>query len=122
MTTFWILAGLMTAVALAFIVPPFLRRLPATGVSREELNLALYRERLAELQRALDAGTLDAATFARDREELDRELLADLPAAPDAGNARRGRWGAVLAAAAVVGVALALYQHLGLLPLPPGDA
>lgn len=121
MTTFWILAGLMTAAVLIFIIPPFLRR-PPSGVSRKELNLAVYRERLAELQAALDAGALDAEAFARDRQELDRELLADLPAAAEPASARRGRWGAVPAAAVVVGVALVLYRHLGLLPLPPGDA
>lgn len=120
MITFWILAAVMLAVALGFIIPPLLRRPEITGYTQDDVNVVIYRERLEALQAALDEGSLSSAQFEQAQQELQQELVADLsPVATQSPSATtQGRWGAVVAALTVGGVAIALYLQLGTMPLP----
>jgi len=76
------------------------------GRAARELNVAVYRDQLAELEAERGAGTLAAEDFERARRELERRLLDDV--GPQTGRAAPGRRvraasrGAVLAAAALV--------------------
>jgi cytochrome c-type biogenesis protein CcmH len=74
MLAFWIIAVAMMAVAVVALMPPLLGRSKHKTVSREALNLAIYKERLAELE--LDAS--DNAQREQSRTEIERELLGDL--------------------------------------------
>ena len=50
MMAFWIIAVLLAAVALAFVLPPlFGRRRAASAATSEATNLAIYRDQLKEL-------------------------------------------------------------------------
>lgn len=110
----------MLAVALGFIIPPLLRRPEITGYTQDDVNVVIYRERLEALQAALDEGSLSSAQFEQAQQELQQELVADLsPVATQSPSATtQGRWGAVVAALTVGGVAIALYLQLGTMPLP----
>lgn len=71
---------LITALALLLllsllIVLPWLRRAPAS-VSLLELNVSVFRERLAELEADQAAGRLDAESYQAQKIELERQLLA----------------------------------------------
>ena len=121
MLLFWLLALTMTAAALLLVVPPLLRGPAAAGrdappgdVSRDA-NVALYRERLAELDREHGLGEIEADRYAALREDLERGLLADVGAAPAAHTATRPppRWTAVAVTLAVPACGLAIYLWLG---------
>ena len=62
MIDFWLAAGLLLLVAMAFLLIPLLRgRRAQTEEDRTALNVALYKERLAELAAEHAAGILDDA-------------------------------------------------------------
>ena len=85
MTAFWIAAGLLTALVLAVLCWPLLRRHGSTGASRKAINTAIYRDQLAELDRDLASGALSQADYASARSEIERRVLEDVagdPAAP----------------------------------------
>ena len=71
MTAFWIAAGLLTALVLALLCRPLLRRRDAAGASRKALNAAIYRDQMAELERDLQGGSLSREDYAVARDELE---------------------------------------------------
>lgn len=116
MTAFWIAAGLLTALVLAVLCRPLLRRKTAAHASRQAINSAIYRDQFAELERDLASGALSEADYASARDELERRVLEDVAADGAAAPAETHRrlprtalaLGVVLPAAAV-----ALYFVLG---------
>lgn len=81
MITFWLLALVLLVSALLLLLWPVLRvRRHQAEEDRTALNVALYQERLAELQGQLDQGTLSAELFEQGRLEAERELLDDTAA------------------------------------------
>ena len=62
MIDFWLAAGLLLLIALSFLLIPVLRgRCAQREEDRTALNVALYQERVAELQVQQDEGVLNAA-------------------------------------------------------------
>jgi cytochrome c-type biogenesis protein CcmH len=97
---FWIIAALLVAGALAFVLPPLVRERAVAGrADREAANASLYRDELAELKRELADRRIDERQFEEARLEIERRLLEDVgetqpvPAPPAAalaaGPARR---------------------------------
>lgn len=88
MMLFWIIAALMVLAALAMVMPVLWRdpsRLP--GAERgdgewDSHNVAIARERFAELEREHEQGRLDHEAFAAAKQELERMLLDDLEPRP----------------------------------------
>jgi len=79
MIAFWIIAVLLAAVALAFVLPPlFGRRRAAVASTTEAVNVAIYRDQLRELDTDLAAGTLTPGQHAESRREIERRLLDDV--------------------------------------------
>lgn len=116
MTGFLVVAAVLTALALAWVLPPLLRRGPrAGGVERDASNLALLRDQLAELDSDLKSGTLSAEQHARARSELERRVLeetaSERPAADSGG--RKGRWAAVALGVLIPVSAILLYLQVG---------
>lgn len=113
MIDLWLVAGLLLLAALAFILVPLLRGQRAQAEEdRTALNVALYEERVRELEGQHAAGTLSAEQLAAGKAEAARELLVDT----EADVRREGRLGRAvpLAAAILVPVlGLALYLHWG---------
>ncbi len=113
MTAFWLAAAVLLLAALAFLLIPLLRgRRAQAEEDRTALNVALYQERIAELDAQHAAGSLDAAQLEAGRSEAARELLDD---AEQAEAARRplGRWLPLTLAVLVPVAGLALYLHWG---------
>jgi cytochrome c-type biogenesis protein CcmH len=116
MTVFWSLAAGMMVLALLFTVPPLLRSQKRLEVSEDDLNTAVIKAQLAELDADLEAGKLDRAQYAAARKDLERELLYDLAGSDDtaaSASPRSGRWAALVLLPAVPVCAVLLYQQLG---------
>jgi cytochrome c-type biogenesis protein CcmH len=115
MTGFAIGALLMVGVTLALLLLPFRRRPVSADFSRKQLNAAIYRDELAELERDLAEGSLSQADYDVACAELQRRLLEDsaqeavpAPAAPATGSAVPAMLGIALPLCAIL-----LYLALG---------
>jgi cytochrome c-type biogenesis protein CcmH len=116
MIAFWIAASCLVLAALAFILPPLLKRRGAgEEITRDAANVGVYRDQLAELDSDLESGTLTREQYEQSRAELERRLLEDVgvsesvPPTPS----RTGRWAALGLAVAVPLAAVVLYLALG---------
>ncbi|EGH72581.1 c-type cytochrome biogenesis protein CcmI [Pseudomonas syringae] len=114
MIDFWMATGLLLLVALSFLLIPLLR---GHRAQREEdrtaLNVALYQERLNELQVQQEQGVLSVAQLQAARAEAARELLADTEGAEPDRTSRLGKPLLLLAALLVPILGLAGYLQLG---------
>ncbi|CAJ0700680.1 hypothetical protein LMG19089_02653 [Ralstonia edaphis] len=126
MTLFWLLAAALTAVTMAVLLTPLLRRARThqldtriQGPTARSLMVRWYHDQLRELDADLRAGAIDAAGHAHARAELGRRLLddtadtADSATTPPARPDRRPVLLAALLLAALPTSAVLLYQHLG---------
>lgn len=116
MTLFWIVAALLLAGALLFVLPPLFSRTgrPAAATTVES-NLSVYRDQLRELEAEKTAGTLSDAQYRSALSELEGRVIEDAAeqqteAAPSAGHSR---WLAGTLAATIPAVAITLYLMLG---------
>lgn len=114
MTDFWIAAGALLLVALAFLLLPILRgRRAQAEEDRTALNVALYEERLAELAAQHAAGTLSAEQMEAGRADAARELLEDTEGSDAPRVARLGRSAPLVAAVLVPLIGYGLYLYWG---------
>lgn len=114
MMDFWFAASVLLLAALAVLLVPLLRgRKAQTEEDRTALNVALYQERLAELQAQLAAGVLSAAQMDQGRAEAGRELLADTDDREPKRSAKLGKALPLLASLLVPLLGLGLYLHWG---------
>ena len=97
MTTFWMLAVSMTAIALVFTIPPLFSSRRELQLDRNQLNAEVIKDQLKELKSDLETGKLDRQAYQAARQDLERELLNDLDDDKDAATpaVRSGRWIAV---------------------------
>ena len=86
MSYFWLLAILLTGVALVLLLRPFIRRREIVeAVFAGQNDLAIYRNQLDELQRDVENNALSPETAAVMRAEIGRRLIAAEKEAPKAG-------------------------------------
>jgi len=104
MLVFWLLAVLMTAVALAFVLVPLLRARPVTGPSTHDANLDVLRSQRREIDADVANGTLPPEARDEALAELVRRADSDLAPVASPTVAPRKPW----ATAAIVAVALPL--------------
>jgi cytochrome c-type biogenesis protein CcmH len=114
-TAFWVIAVLLAAGALAFVLPPLLRgQRAAPGVAVDATNVAVYRDQIRELEADLAAGTLAREQFEGARRELEARLLADVQGgAAIPRTAARGRIAAITAGIAIPVASILLYLAVG---------
>jgi cytochrome c-type biogenesis protein CcmH len=85
MIIFSVVAALLVAAALLFIVPPLWRRRDQPGVQRDRSNLEIYKDQMGELEADLANGILSQEQYEQGRTELERRLLEDVT--PEANRA-----------------------------------
>jgi cytochrome c-type biogenesis protein CcmH len=112
-TAFWIIAALLAAAALAFVLPALLGRKGSGGASAAETNVALYREQLKELDADLAAGTIAPRQHEEARREIERRVLEDSGAAAKPAAERRGRAVVIVLGLAVPLLAVGVYLAVG---------
>ncbi|HSC94461.1 MAG TPA: c-type cytochrome biogenesis protein CcmI [Burkholderiales bacterium] len=115
MTAFWVIAVLLAAGALAFVLPPLLRsQRPAPGAAVDATNVAVYRDQIRELEADLAAGTLAQEQYEEARRELEARLLADVQGGAAAPRtATTGRIAAIAAGIAIPVASILLYLAVG---------
>jgi cytochrome c-type biogenesis protein CcmH len=128
MILFWSLVTLMVVAAVAAVVPALLGRVRVPGTDHTATNIAVFRDRLAELRADRDQGNLTEAQFEEARAELEAEFAHEVPAGDDGDgpvrDPRRGRWALAVVAVATPLLALAVYLGLGrpgLVAQPPAS-
>jgi cytochrome c-type biogenesis protein CcmH len=118
---------LMLVVALAFLLWPLWRGNPSSGAAaRNALNVAIFKDRMAELDQELADETLTPEQHAQARNELRRDLLInteseDQAEAP-ATERTAGRWAVPVVAVLVPLLAVGLYLRLGTVQMVDEDA
>ncbi|MBC8029560.1 MAG: c-type cytochrome biogenesis protein CcmI [Pyrinomonadaceae bacterium] len=119
MITFWLIAAVFVAIALAFVLPPLLQRTANDSTAGDkETNVAVYRDQLAELDADLQTGIISAEQHRQDRDEIERRLLSDVaaPAEPAGKNPKPAPAGRGTVYALALGlpiVAIAGYYLVG---------
>lgn len=111
---FWIIAVILALAVAASLAVPLLRAQDTRSTGAEDV--AIYRAQLAEVDRDLARGVLDAAEAERTRTEIARRLIAaDKAVGAAVGDAPRGATMVVggLTACIVVGGSLLMYATLG---------
>jgi len=79
MIVFSLVAALLVAAALLFIVPPLWRRRDGKAVRRDRSNLEIYKDQMRELEADLASGVISQEQFEQGHLELERRLLEDVP-------------------------------------------
>lgn len=114
MLVFSLVAAALVAVALAFLLPPLLRRAPAPAVTDEAVNVAIYRDQLAELEADVQRGVISPDQLAQARAEIERRLAEDLQQAQrPRGAPGAARTIAIAVALVIPAIAVGLYAWLG---------
>ncbi|MBR9828512.1 MAG: c-type cytochrome biogenesis protein CcmI [Oceanospirillales bacterium] len=122
MINLWIGIGVLTLIAIVIMFWPVLsyqRRARSEAAGRQQQNIDIFRERLAELEKEREQGTLADAEFAILKLELERNLLIDVEDQPVDQPAVRTPLGqpqlvaVTLLALMIPAAALGLYNHLG---------
>jgi len=78
--TFWVLMVLMLLIAIGLLVYPLLKARQYSSLAYKDSNLKINDEKINELDLDLQEGRIDQQYYKAAREELDRELLIDIPA------------------------------------------
>lgn len=121
MSTLWIGIAVLTLVAIACVFWPLVRHqhlAKTEATERQQQNIDIFRERLAELESERDQGTLAETEFAILKLELERNLLIDAEDVPaqSAPLVKVGQSQLVtvtLLALLIPAAAFGLYNHLG---------
>jgi len=115
MLIFWIIVALFIGLALVFVATPLLRKnAPALTEAQSEqnaLNIAIYKERLADLK----SEKLSPEEYAQAKIALDKSLLQELSenALENKAEAIQGRWAGFLVLLLVPALAISLYLWQG---------
>ncbi len=111
---FWLLASLMILIVLAFIMPPLWKLQQLTPSDMDARNIAIAKNRLAELNEQLHIGALDPAHYEAQRAELELALSDDLDIpAQDQLATGQARWIVFVLAVFIPLLAIGLYAGLG---------
>lgn len=82
MIELWVGIAFLTLLAIAFVYLPFVRARRTikqeVAENREQQNIEIFQERLAELEQEKSIGNLDDKDFATLKTELERNLLIDV--------------------------------------------
>ncbi len=125
MMVFWLVAVLLIAVALLFLLPPLIQKLRGDSdedvFDRNELNAAIFKDQVTELERDLSAGIVSQEQFEIARHDLERGFLQDAhgetngeTSAPVSQTDRVvGRSAAVVVTVLVPILAVSIYNMLG---------
>ena len=91
--TFWSIAVGLIALALLFVIPPFFKRkFPSNVVEQQHINIAIYKERVAELEKE----ELTREQFEQAKLELDQTLLQEAGPPAELAAQPRARWASVI--------------------------
>jgi cytochrome c-type biogenesis protein CcmH len=84
-TLFWVSAAVGVIVALAFVLPPLLRKKAMVAkAARRDINIAVYRDQMKEMEADRTSGMISEEQFQTGKVELESRLAEDALAKEDA--------------------------------------
>ncbi|MCK9635210.1 MAG: c-type cytochrome biogenesis protein CcmI [Methylobacter tundripaludum] len=111
---FLLIVSVMVLIAFLFVLPPLWRKHPVAEADQDQRNIAIARQRLAELKEQLQAGALTQELYDEQRVELEQALSDDLDIDSHAKiSPSQGRWMASMLIVAIPLLAGSLYWTLG---------
>jgi cytochrome c-type biogenesis protein CcmH len=121
MMVFWVVAVLLIAASLLFLLPPLIQKGQSETnediFDRDELNATIFKDQLAELERDLSVNILTQEQFETAKHDLERGFLqgSNTEADEPASQVDRviGRSAAVVITILIPIVAISLYNLLG---------
>jgi cytochrome c-type biogenesis protein CcmH len=125
MTTFVALAAALTLLTAAGVAVGLLRAPRAQAPASDDVNAAVYRDQMAELDTALREGMLAPEAHARARDAIRTRLARELSTAASVGAFPAGGWMPIASVLFVCAAAPVLYAMLGnpaALSVPPAAA
>ena len=121
MMVFWLVAVLLIAAALLFLLPPLIqkgqRQTSEDAIARDELNVTIFKDQVAELERDLSVGVVTQEQYETAKHDLERSFLQNANTDVDEPVLQIdrviGRSAAVVIAVLIPILALTLYNMLG---------
>lgn len=114
MTELWLGFAVLLVLAMAFIFLPTVVTFRRGDLVREQANVEIYKDQLADLNAEFEAGRLEESDFKVLTEEVKRNLLADTEkSAQMTTDHDGGRWVMLLGGFCAVVVSVVLYNKLG---------
>lgn len=114
MIGFWTVIAFLVGIALWFVVRPLLSRRSDASARRSEMNIAVYRDQLRDLDTELANGLLTPEQHDKARRELEGRLLEDVESGEGApAPVRPSRVTALVLGTVVPTGALAIYLIVG---------
>ncbi|HEY8218585.1 MAG TPA: c-type cytochrome biogenesis protein CcmI [Methylobacter sp.] len=115
---FLLIASVMILIAFLIVLPPLWRKHPIAPVDQDQRNIAIARQRLAELKEQLQAGALSQELYNEQLTELELALSDDLEIESHVNvSPSQGRWMAYVLIFAIPLMAGSFYLALGNYPL-----
>ncbi len=119
MTSFILIAIVLVALALLFVVPPLLRKNQPITDQYDDLNVEIAKDRLKELKVQRDAGEITETVYQQMHDELESVLAIDLSNQAMSANAQsataapKSKVTAILVALFIPVLAAFVYAQLG---------
>lgn len=118
MILFWLICIALTAIALAFVIPPLWQGIAAAPAHNDkEANIEVYRDQLSELAADRDNGIISPEQYSIERDEIERRLLEDVASSSAQSETKTvpagGRRFAYTLALAIPVLAAGLYFKIG---------
>lgn len=118
MILFWLICIVLTAIALAFVMPPLWQRnAPRAAHNDKQANIEVYRDQLSELEADRDNGSISPEQYSIERDEIERRLLEDVASSTAQSETKTapasGRRFAYALAVAIPVLAAGLYFKIG---------
>jgi len=115
---FWVIIIALTLLALAFLLPPLLRKTAVLEDDRKEQNITIAKRQLAELESEFKEGKIEEIAYEASREELEQALFDDLQdvevqSTKKSGFALNQKNTAIVIGIFIPALAFALYFTLG---------
>lgn len=89
---FWIIAAVLTVIALLIVVFPMIRIQETNELTREAQNIAIAKQKLASLKKQKDDNDITNEQYLSHKEELENALAIDLEIEQSTTNDTGGRW------------------------------
>jgi cytochrome c-type biogenesis protein CcmH len=115
MISFSIIAALMLLFAIVLLVRPLMRTPRDSKVERKQINLDIYKQRLAELDNDLAEGQIEQQEYQDAQQDLEKQLIFDVPENEQQQNldSKRSQVSLISIIIAVPALAIGLYLYLG---------
>lgn len=114
MLLFFLLSAALTLCVLALLLPAMARqRQHVDAIDRQQVNVAIARAQLDDLEQKVNDGELPSQEFHEERLRIEKDLAVDLGAAPASEQSDRGGWMLWPVAATVPVLAGVMYLSVG---------